>query len=64
MLILSRKPGESIVINENIKIRYFGSSNSGQAKIGIEAPGDVRVLREELVDRIETQNQETKNELN
>lgn len=64
MLVLSRKPGESIVINKDIKISYFGSSQSGTAKIGIEAPDDVRVLREELIEKTETQDQEPKNELN
>ena len=47
MLVLGRRKGESIIVG-NIKIAFLGF-NYGQAKIGIEAPDDVLILREELV---------------
>ena len=51
MLVLSRKPGESLRVGENIRITIV-STASGQVRIGIEAPGDVEILREEVYDRI------------
>lgn len=47
MLVLSRKPGEKIVVGDDIVITVIRSTNS-QVKIGIEAPEDVAVMREEL----------------
>lgn len=47
MLILSRRIGETIVINGNIKITFV-SNDRGQLKIGIDAPKDVIVDREEI----------------
>lgn len=50
MLVLTRKDGETIVIGDNIKITVVKSRN-GQAKIGIVAPPEVKVFREELVNQ-------------
>lgn len=50
MLILQRKPNQRIVIDNRIVITVCESSNRG-AKIGIEAPRDVSVVRGELIDR-------------
>lgn len=47
MLVLSRKPGEQIVIGDNIRITVV-SLGPGRVKVGIEAPGDVRVDRAEI----------------
>lgn len=47
MLVLSRKLGEKIVIGENVVITVVKIDNS-QIRIGIEAPIDVPVYREEL----------------
>ena len=47
MLVLSRKPGESIVINSNIEVTVI-SIGKGRVKIGISAPDDLRILRSEL----------------
>jgi carbon storage regulator len=47
MLVLSRKVGESIFINESIRVTVVGS-RKGQIRLGIEAPPEVIVLREEL----------------
>jgi len=46
MLILTRKKGESIAIGDNIQIQVL-NVKGGQVRIGIEAPRDVQVNREE-----------------
>ena len=56
MLILARKPGESIAIDNNIKIRVL-EIKGGLVKLGIEAPNHVAVHREEVYERILEQNQ-------
>jgi carbon storage regulator len=48
MLVLSRKPGEKVVIDGGITIIVV-EFNGGRVKIGIEAPADVAILRGELV---------------
>ncbi|TLS69115.1 carbon storage regulator CsrA [Mariprofundus erugo] len=50
MLILTRKKGETIAIGDNIQIQVL-NVKGGQVRIGIEAPRDVHVDREE---RLET----------
>jgi carbon storage regulator len=47
MLVLSRKPNEAIVIDGGIRITVAGIRGN-QVRLGIEAPGSVAVLREEL----------------
>ncbi|WP_437186473.1 carbon storage regulator [Planctomicrobium sp. SH668] len=47
MLVLSRKNEEFIQIGSDIVIKIIKSSN-GSVKIGIDAPGNLRVLRGEL----------------
>ena len=47
MLVLSRKVGQSIFINESIRITVV-QANNGRIRLGIEAPPEVIVLREEL----------------
>jgi len=49
MLVLSRKSGQGFTIGDNIRV-VFISWNRSEARIGIEAPDDVRILREELID--------------
>ena len=55
MLILTRKLGESVVIGDNIKITVT-DIRSGQIKLGIDAPMDVTVNREEVVKEIKGEN--------
>lgn len=45
MLVLTRRSGESIVIGNDVRVRVLGSSGS-RVRLGIEAPLDVRILRE------------------
>ncbi len=47
MLVLTRRPGESIVIGNNIRLTII-SLGPGRVKVGIEAPPDVRVDRAEI----------------
>ncbi len=48
MLVLARKLGAGSIIGDNIKITVE-KINKGQIKIGIEAPKDVVIAREEVV---------------
>lgn len=48
MLVLSRRVNETLLINDNIRFTVLGVSGN-QVRIGIEAPADVIVLREEIV---------------
>ncbi len=47
MLVLSRKEGQAIVIDGDIKITLI-AIRGNQVRIGIDAPSSVQVLREEL----------------
>lgn len=51
MLILTRRIGESLNIGDEIKITLLGIKGN-QVRIGIEAPRDVQVHREEIYDKI------------
>lgn len=52
MLVLTRRPGESVIIAGDIKITVV-SVGPGRVKLGIEAPPHVRVDRQEIHDKIE-----------
>jgi carbon storage regulator len=49
MLVLSRKVGERILIGQDIAITVVRIGQGG-VRIGIDAPGDLTVVREELTD--------------
>ncbi len=51
MLVLSRKKGESVVIDDNIEIKIL-ETKEGKVKLGISAPKDVSVVRKEVLDVI------------
>lgn len=53
MLILSRKPGEALNINEEIEIKII-EINGDKVKIGISAPENVKILRSELCQTMES----------
>lgn len=55
MLVLTRRLGESINIGDNIKITVVDIDGK-QVKIGIEAPRDVAIFREEVYERIKQEN--------
>lgn len=52
MLILTRNPHESIFINDDIKITILETSRSGMVRIGIAAPPNVSIYREEIYNKI------------
>lgn len=52
MLVLTRRPGEQIVIGDNIRLTVV-SLGPGRVKIGIEAPANVRIDRQEIHERIQ-----------
>jgi carbon storage regulator len=52
MLILTRKQNESIIIGDDIRITVL-SDGRGQVKLGIEAPEDVEIWREEIYEQIQ-----------
>lgn len=54
MLILTRKVGEMIMIGDDIVVKVLGV-RSGQVKIGVQAPRDLPVHREEIFERIQAE---------
>lgn len=57
MLILSRKVDEKIRIGNDISIQIISVSGE-QVKIGVDAPKNVKVFRQEVFDDIQRQNRE------
>lgn len=55
MLVLTRKLGENIVINDNISIKVVNIDNN-KVQLGIQAPENVMIYRQELVDKVTAQN--------
>ena len=55
MLVLTRKPGEGIIIGDSVTIRII-EVKSGSIRIGIDAPGDTKIYRQEVYDRIRQEN--------
>jgi carbon storage regulator len=52
MLILTRRVGESLIIGDDVTITVLGVKGN-QVRIGVNAPRDVAVHREEILNRIE-----------
>ena len=52
MLILQRKPGESLVIGENVTVSVV-SIEGGRVRLAISAPPEISILRSELLDATE-----------
>lgn len=57
MLILTRKKGQSIILNNNIEI-VISAIDGDQVKIGISAPKEVSILRKELYEEVQQSNKE------
>ena len=60
MLVISRKNGQKIMINDNIVITVVESRN-GQCKLAIDADRDVKIYREEIYYQIKLANLVGKN---
>jgi carbon storage regulator len=56
MLILSRRVGDAILVDGGIRIVIIACDRKG-VRIGVEAPPDVSILREEIVTQITSENQ-------
>ncbi len=54
MLVLSRKPNESIVINYDIVVTVL-SVQGDRVRLGIEAPGEIPVHRQEVYQKMQNQ---------
>lgn len=55
MLVLTRKPDEGIYIGNDIKVTII-EVNGSQVKLGISAPNDVSIFREEVIEKIVEEN--------
>lgn len=56
MLVVKRKQGESLLIGDDIEINIVNIEN-GAVKIAINAPKNITILRKELYNEVEEENQ-------
>ncbi len=57
MLVLTRKEGEGIVIGDDVRV-YIVEMKNGSIRLGIDAPKDKKIYRQEVYDRICRENRE------
>jgi carbon storage regulator CsrA len=55
VLVLARKTDESILIGDNIVVKVVSVEN-GIVKLGIEAPKEVSIMRDELIQEVKASN--------
>ena len=55
MLVLTRKPGQSIMIGDGIEVQVLSVAGE-KVRLGITAPRDVGIFRNEVYERIESEN--------
>jgi carbon storage regulator len=54
MLVLTRKPGQSIMIGDGVEVQVLSVAGE-KVRLGITAPRDVSIFRDEVYDRIESE---------
>ncbi|EXJ12076.1 MULTISPECIES: carbon storage regulator CsrA [Nitrincola] len=60
MLILTRRVGETLMVGDDVTVTVLGVKGN-QVRIGVNAPKDVSVHREEIYQRIQREKQEEEN---
>jgi carbon storage regulator len=59
MLVLTRYIGEAIVIGDNVLVAVLGT-NGRQVRLGVQAPIEISVHREEIYNKIQLEKEEQK----
>jgi carbon storage regulator len=54
MLVLTRKPGQSIMIGDGVEVQVLSVAGE-KVRLGITAPRDVSIFRNEVYERIESE---------
>lgn len=63
MLVLSRRLNETLIIGDDVKVTVLGI-NGNQVRLGIDAPREISVHREEVYQRILKEGDELKADVN
>lgn len=62
MLVLTRKPGQSIIIGDGVEVQVLSVAGE-KVRLGITAPREVSIFRNEVYDRIEGESQSGEDEV-